>query len=427
MRQQSNLRDNLRKILKMRGRYMALFALLLVAFSNPLWSAELDTVWSKDFIGGIRFQHPITNNLVLEGSNKLIELDSENGNFLRELPYTNVGDNKPYISKDGTKLLHTNLDDTYIYEYPSMELIIKLDTCIYSKFINNDEVILRKYLPSRIVKYNIITKEEQFFKSLEINIRDIATSPDGRFIAYSTLYKDGLNNWSRLYLLDAKTMTQIALLEDVKTDVHYFERMSFSEDGKYLATNASTYGSGFQRNIYSTETLKSVKNYNTENFKTQNLNINFLNNNLYCTNVNDIINSKDIYTTQIYDIHTNNLLLTLNNVYGAIFYSDLNYLYYYDDENKKNICINISKLITGVSSPQPTTIVKYQNKQLIINKENVRNVEITDISGRVILNKIIENPFSNNTILPINLINGQYLIKVITDKESFTNKLMVLE
>jgi hypothetical protein len=64
---------------KNNGKFISLFALLLVAFSNSLWSAEVDTVWSIDFIGGIRFQHPITNNLVLEGSNKLNELDSKTG------------------------------------------------------------------------------------------------------------------------------------------------------------------------------------------------------------------------------------------------------------------------------------------------------------------------------------------------------------
>jgi dipeptidyl aminopeptidase/acylaminoacyl peptidase len=223
-----------------------------------------------------------------------------------------------------------------------MELIELIDSSLFTRFINDKEVVYRKLNSVNLVKYNLITKERIFFKP-EGSVQDIATSPDGRFIAYSTLYKDGLNNWSRLYLLDAKTMTQIALLEDVKTDVHYFERMSFSEDGKYLATNASTYSSGFQRNIYSTETLKSVKNYNTENFKTQNLNINFLNDNLYCTKTRNIINSKDYYSTQIYDLKSDKLLLTLNNVYGAIFYSDLNYLYYYDDEKKK-IFVLISQI-----------------------------------------------------------------------------------
>ncbi|MFY8161562.1 MAG: T9SS type A sorting domain-containing protein [Candidatus Kapaibacteriota bacterium] len=52
---------------------------------------------------------------------------------------------------------------------------------------------------------------------------------------------------------------------------------------------------------------------------------------------------------------------------------------------------------------------------------------MSDLSGRLIMNKIIENPFSKNTILPINLVNGSYLINVITDNESFTHKLMVME
>ena len=43
------------------------------------------------------------------------------------------------------------------------------------------------------------------------------------------------------------------------------------------------------------------------------------------------------------------------------------------------------------------------------------------------MSKIIENPFSNNTILPTSLMNGQYLINITTDKESFTHKLLVME
>ena len=45
----------------------------------------------------------------------------------------------------------------------------------------------------------------------------------------------------------------------------------------------------------------------------------------------------------------------------------------------------------------------------------------------LIMSKIIDNPFSNNTVLPINLVIGSYLTNIITDKESFTHKLLVME
>jgi hypothetical protein len=203
--------------------------------------------------------------------------------------------------------------------------------------------------------------------------------------------------------------------------------MSFSEDGKYLATNASTYSSGFQRNIYSTETLKAVKNYNPSNFQTNFSYIKFLSDNLYTLEIENSNTKENI--TQLKDINTDKVLLEIGNSNGKYFIlnSEQNHLYYFDAKNKKTICLNLTKIITGVSPAQPTTIVKYQNKQLIINKENVRNVEISDISGRVLLNQIIENPFSTNTILPINLMNGQYLINIATDKENFTHKLLILE
>jgi hypothetical protein len=413
---------------KKYGNLISIFALLLVVFSNSLWSAKVDTVWVSDFKGGIRFQHPITKNLVLEGSNKLIELDSKNGNVLRELPYTNVGDNKPYISKDGTKLLHTNGNNTFIYEYPSMELITKLDSNLFSKFINNDEVIGRNFFTSDLIKYNLKTKERQIFKP-EGSVQDIATSPDGRFIAYSTKPLNNNEDWTKLYLLDATTMEQIALLEEVKNTGHNFRYLSFSDDGKYLATNSTVYYSDFQRNIYSTETLKIVKNFNPENLKTDYLETRFLNEKIYSLISKDFGQgqSGDLYQTKIIDINTNKTLLTINDTYSLIFNNELNHIYYLDIKNKKIICLNISNIITGVTSPRPTTIVKYQNKELTINKENVRKVEISDIGGRLIINKIIENPISNTTIFPINLMNGQYLINITTDKESFTHKLLVME
>ena len=45
---------------KNNGNLISLFAMLFMAFSNSLWSAELDTVWVSDFKSEIRFQHPVT-------------------------------------------------------------------------------------------------------------------------------------------------------------------------------------------------------------------------------------------------------------------------------------------------------------------------------------------------------------------------------
>jgi hypothetical protein len=152
--------------------------------------------------------------------------------------------------------------------------------------------------------------------------------------------------------------------------------------------------------------------------------IQFLSNNLFSFE----FESKDKESiTQIIDINTDKIILTRKNSTRFIFNNELNHLYYFDVTNKKILCLNISNLITGVSPTPINTVVNYQNKQLIINKENVRKVEVSDISGRIILNKIIENPFSSNTILPINLTNGSYLINITTEKENITHKLLVLE
>ncbi len=403
----------------------SLFAMLFMAFSNSLWSAELDTVWVSDFKSEIRFQHPVTKNLVLEQFGKLIELDSKTGEFIRELPINTDWLNPPLISTDGIKLLHTNSNHTYIYEYPSLQLIYQLDSCLFSKFINNDEVVGRNFYNSNLVKYNIKTKEKQIF-NVQGSVENIATSPDGRFIAYSLSSTDDIKSWSKLILMDAKTMKDISTINEVNYNDHYFGNFNFSKDGKYIAFNGIVTDGKVQLVIYNTELSKTIKVIKTNDFNFYDGDIVFLNHSLYSLNLYNDIN--DGNTSHLIDANNDNTLLKTNKgLYRPVFDDESKYLYYYSIIDKKIICLNITNLITGITPIQPITIVQYQNKQLIINKENVKKVEISDISGRVIMNKIFENPFSNNTILPLNIANGSYLINIITDKESFTHKLLVLE
>jgi dipeptidyl aminopeptidase/acylaminoacyl peptidase len=413
---------------KNNGNLISLFTLLLVTVSNSLWAAEVDTVWTSDYINEIQFQHPITKDLIFVELSfdigKLITMDSKNGKLIKEVPFKNDDNNKSYISPDGTKLLHTNSNHTYIYEYPSLQLIYQLDSCRFSKFINNDEVVGRNFYNSNLVKYNIKTKEKQIF-NVQGSVENIATSPDGRFIAYSLSSTDDIKSWSKLILMDAKTMKEIYTIEEVNYNDHNFGNFNFSRDGKYFAFDGKVMDGQQDLKVFSTETFKVLRNYNPSNLNADYLHFNFLNNYLYSLKIDDNANNQS--KSHIIDINTDKILLEINNSLYFTFNNELNHLYYYDVKNKKIICLNISNLITGVTPTQPTAIVIYQNKQLTINKENVRKVEISDISGRLIMSKVIENPFSNNTLLPLNLANGSYLINITTDKESLTHKLMIME
>jgi dipeptidyl aminopeptidase/acylaminoacyl peptidase len=305
-----------------------------------------------------------------------------------------------------------------------MELIIKLEYCRLSKFINNDEIISETSGNSILMKYNIKTKEKQIF-NVQGSVQNIATSPDGRFIAYSLSSTDDIKSWSKLILMDAKTMKEIYTIEEVNYNDHNFGNFNFSRDGKYFAFDGKVMDGQQDLKVFSTETFKVLRNYNPSNLNADYLHFNFLNNYLYSLKIDDNANNQS--KSHIIDINTDKILLEINNSLYFTFNNELNHLYYYDVKNKKIICLNISNLITGVTPTQPTAIVIYQNKQLTINKENVRKVEISDISGRLIMSKVIENPFSNNTLLPLNLANGSYLINITTDKESLTHKLMIME
>ena len=402
-----------------------MIAFLIILISNRSYSIEIDTVWVSSYYNKLQFLHPISKNILLTNGLKLQELNVKDGKLIKEIDFGH--ENKLDLSPDGNKLLSVTDNNSYIFEYPSINFLEKFDSCINTRFINNNEIVFNQVENNNLTKYNLITKEKQVYINDEL-IQDITISKDGRLIAISTKFIDVWQyEWKKLILIDTKTMTKIVILEEIMNIEGDYLDLNFSLDGKYLAYNSYIFNDNFQRNIYNTETFQKVKNYNNSNILSQFLGITFLNNNYYILSEGNYINNYLIFNMKIIDINSDKILFSLDNFDGALFDNENNHLYYKDSKSFKLICLNLNKLITGVSSTQVMTIVNYQNKQLIINKENVKRVEIFDISGRLVTDKIIENPFFNNTLIPIELINGHYLINITTDKDNFTHKLIVME
>ena len=163
-----------------------LFAMLFLAISPSLFSIELDTVWVSDEYGQILFQHPVSKNILI-AKNGITEIDSKTGKFVRNYSYdiSNIE-----ISPDGSKYL-TSGNNTYIYNFETGEGLVVIEFGVYSKFLSNDIVICRDRITSNLIIYNLTTKEKRNISISDNNgwITALATSPDGKYIAYAT-YKD---------------------------------------------------------------------------------------------------------------------------------------------------------------------------------------------------------------------------------------------
>jgi hypothetical protein len=105
---------------------------------------------------------------------------------------------------------------------------------------------------------------------------------------------------------------------------------------------------------------------------------------------------------------------------------DYNREYFID----KIYCFNINKIITGISQTNPI-IVKYSNKKLIINSNNkpINYISIMTIEGREVYHQSFEVliNMSNPIEIPLELSNGSYIINLVSDKETYTEKIIIVE
>ncbi len=180
MKQQAILRYNLRKIIKMRGRYMALFALLLVAFSNSLWSAEVDTVWVSDINELISFQHTLTKNIIVNGGTGPQFVQCQfNCDVLEDVDV--------HFSKKSE-----DVDDNILKEYENAKKNIKLS---FNTFVDLNNLNIS------ITDVNI--------ESLKISIYDI----NGKFVKSSNYNKNDLNSLISIDISDLNANLYIYEIE----------------------------------------------------------------------------------------------------------------------------------------------------------------------------------------------------------------------
>jgi WD40 repeat protein len=413
---------------KNNGNLISLFAMLFMAFSNSLWSAELDTVWVSDINGQVLFQHPVSKNILI-ANNGITELFSNDGKFVRSFPFdvTNAE-----LSPDGNKILHSFSENIYIYDYAQTKPIEQIDFVMYGKFLTNDMVVYRHRQTSNIIKYNLNTKEKVEFDPPH-PVTALATSPNGKYIAYAT-FEEITNTESKahLYLLDAETMQGLGDLGSWDSPGQDLNNIRFSKDSKYLTYSPSYFQEIMPVHIYDLATKKVVKTFTPSTFPYYNCVIGFLNEEIYLVRGRNL--GKQESEVRIYNFLNDELLYKSNDfnkyIQAAVYESAKNYLYCNTPANK-TFCFDLNNIISGIEPVDKYILnVLYINKILEININNthINNIEIYTIEGRKVFetNKL-DNINNNKISIPISLDTGFYIINIQSEKFKRTFKLLVKE
>lgn len=405
-----------------------LFALLSVAIFgfNRAMAIELDTVWVSDISGQVLFQHPVSKNILVAANGGITELNSQDGKFFRSFPFDVTNSD---LSPDGSKILNSEMN-TKIYNYNEEQPIFTIENSMYGKFLGDNYIVYKtlKSNGNKIAKINLDTKET-IITPVNGGITAISVSPDGKYISYATYEaNNGIDSKAYLYLIDAETMKQVKELGSWETEGKYIRSVHFSPDSKYLTFDPEYYYSNFPLNIYDVEKRSLIKTFNKVNFNFEYGSITLLGNNLFLLNgANEFSLPK--FKFELHNIEENKLLFSLDEfaLGGGIYNKEFNHLY---GTSKITMCLNIADIISGVPPINPI-IVSYINKKLIINNNNkpINNISIMTIEGREVYRQNFERLLNvNNPIeIPLELSNGSYIINLVSDKETYTEKIIIVD
>jgi WD40 repeat protein len=392
---------------------------------------ELDTVLVSDISGQILFQHPVTKNiLVAIRDNRIEEIDHLTGKYIRGIKFKNDFGYSLDLSPDGSKILYTGEDGLRLQDYYTQK-----DTMVFNKkyyfprFLGNDKILfLYTELNSTLGILNLKNLELQTFPT-NGGVTALATSPNGKYIAYAT-FEEITNTESKahLYLLDAETMQGLGELGSWDSEWKKIRGIHFSPDSKYLTFEPEYYSSNFPLNIYDIDKRNLVKTIKKENFNFEYGGITLLGNNLYILNgANEFSLPK--FKFELHNIEESKLLFSLDEfaLGGGIYNKEFNHLY---GTSKITMCLNITDIISGIPQVNPFNI-KYNNNNLIINSQNkpINNISIMTIEGREVYKQSYEVLVNmNNQIeIPLELSNGSYIINLVSDKETYTEKIIIVE
>jgi WD40 repeat protein len=408
-----------------------LFALLFIAFFgfNRGMAIELDTVWVSDINGQVLFQHPVTKNILVATNGGITELNSQDGKLVRSFPFIISGND---LSPDGNLILMSG-SDTKIFDFITLEEKYVILKSTNARFLDNNTIIYRTVGENIIVKYNLQTKEKKEITPPIGGITALATSPNGKYIAYAKYEQNNTtDSKAHLYLLDAETMKGLGELgswENIGN--HNIREILFSSDSKFLTYSPTSFNGDFPINIYNTDNFKISKSITLFNFQFETCGVIFLDSEYYIIRGMNLFN--ETTEVRICSFKTHEVIYKTNDfskfIQTAKFDTEKKYLFC-NTPADKTFCFNLNNIISGVAPVVPIKI-EYSNKTLIINnyEKPIYNISIMSVEGREFyLQNFLGLVNMNNPIeIPLELSNGSYFITFKTNEETFTEKIMVVE
>jgi WD40 repeat protein len=405
-----------------------LFALLSVATFgfNRAMAIELDTVWVSDISGQVLFQHPVSKNILVAANGGITELNSQDGKLVRSFPFIISGND---LSPDGNLILMSG-SDTKIFDFNTLEEKYVILKSTNARFLDNNTVIYRTVGENIIAKYDLKTKEKKEITPPNGGITAVATSPNGKYIAYATFEKiTDTESKAHLYLVDAETMKGLGELGSWESEGQQIQDITFSPNSKYVTFNLSL-SRKTQINIYELNTKTIFKSLSRNNFFYESAGFEFLGNDYY---IKIGYSENQRYEFGIYKLSNHEEIFKTNKLDDFFHYSKFNSNkehIIYNNYNFDVICIDFNKIISGIPQVVPISI-EYSNKTLIINnyEKPINQISIITIEGREVFKQNIERLINmNNPIeIPLELSNGSYIINLVSDKETYTEKIIIVE
>jgi WD40 repeat protein len=417
----------------------ALFLLFSVGTNLHLLSQEpidLEILWQKEvFPKEIKFaQFSADGQWIYAATGSGIEkISAETGEFVSSFSTDAIYNFE--LSQKGDFIITTNGEDKatiwkVIEQIRFMDLNFKTENneFVQTATISPDE----KYAicgtliaginnaNSKLVIMDIF--KNAIFKTLLFpgKITTIKFSHDGKYFATGGWYEDlDGKQYDEVILWSTETWDPVKTIENLEGNGSGYKCIKFSRDNQYLGLVRLDPSDGRVYNITNKQIISTSSAgemcYNIE-FLIDNYII-YSNGGSYIElkDFNNLIKKFQFYSSNLTSFSGNNLL----KIFGCAGTWPMAMLC--------NKPIGVETEHTKLEN----IIISYDKNDLIIQTENILDnllqIEISDLKGKVVLSEILQNNILNNKILfPVNLNSGVYICKITAGDKTYTHKFQIV-
>jgi WD40 repeat protein len=377
--------------------------------------------------------HPNGNVLIGEENiGDIIEINGQTGQLVRRIPLP-APTSSLILSKDGSRMAASG----YIINTETGAVIKAHPRAAAVRFLHpSNSKIIYTLFNQKDTSWIVWDMENDTYKNYQIPylVTTIDVSSDGRFLAVASKETSLPINDQRthFYLYDAQTMKLIKELEDVVAAGRTIEFIQFSENAKYVGYGHLT--GGKPKSTFFT-CMPPYKRWE----------INKMNQPPYGMNSIGFIKDEYVFMSTggitenfsiIWDINNDKEILRTNKYfsYNPIFNKIYNSILVYVG-GLGFVSLDFNKILNSVSvEEQADSKTKFQTeyRKGILSIKNYEttaittNISINDLQGKVVFSQQILSPNSQIEI-PLDLINGVYILQIQDWNHIFSQKFFVLE